>query len=139
MRLEKGFLHWKAELITEFDPFETGLDRFVKLEKGAFIGREALMARQAAGPRKRLVTLEIDSTDAPAHSGASLMRAGRVVGTVTSGDRGYRTGLNLAFAFVAPDCAAPGSVLQADLCGEIVAARVITPSPYDPEHSRMRG
>ncbi|MEM9636522.1 MAG: FAD-dependent oxidoreductase [Pseudomonadota bacterium] len=139
MRLEKGFLHWKAELITEFDPFETGLDRFVKLEKGAFIGREALMARQAAGPRKRLVTLEIDSTDAPAHSGALLMRAGRVVGTVTSGDRGYRTGLNLAFAFVAPDCAAPGSVLQADLCGEIVAARVIAPSPYDPDHSRMRG
>ena len=139
MRLEKGFLHWKAELITEFDPFETGLERFVTLDKGAFIGREALMARQAAGPRKRLVTLEIDSTDAPAHSGALLMRAGRVVGTVTSGDWGYRTGLNLAFAFVAPDCAAPGSVLQADLCGEIVAARVIAPSPYDPDHSRMRG
>ena len=44
MRLEKGFLHWKADLLTEFDPFETGLDRFVRPDKGAFIGQDALRA-----------------------------------------------------------------------------------------------
>ena len=37
MRLEKGYLHWKSEIITEYNPFETGLDRFVKLDKD-FIG-----------------------------------------------------------------------------------------------------
>ena len=42
MRLEKGFLHWKADILTEFDPFETGLDRFVNLEKGDFVGKSAL-------------------------------------------------------------------------------------------------
>ena len=40
MRMEKGFLHWKADLITEFTPYETGLDRFVKPEKGDFIADE---------------------------------------------------------------------------------------------------
>ena len=39
MRIEKGFLSWKADLLTEFDPFETGLDRFVTFDKDNFIGK----------------------------------------------------------------------------------------------------
>ena len=54
MRMEKSFLHWKADLITEFDPFETGLDRFVRLEKGDFIGRDALLKRKSEGLRKKV-------------------------------------------------------------------------------------
>ncbi|WP_170428337.1 GcvT family protein [Ruegeria arenilitoris] len=138
MRMEKGFLHWKADLITEFDPFETGLSRFVKLDKGDFIGKEALLKRQAEGARQQLVTLKIDATHAPAHGGASLMQDGKVVGTVTSGDWGYRVGLNLAYAFVDPDLASEGSTMQLDLCGELVGAEVIAPSPYDPSYSLMR-
>ncbi|MEL6800852.1 MAG: FAD-dependent oxidoreductase [Pseudomonadota bacterium] len=139
MRIEKGFLHWKADLLTEFDPFETGLDRFVKLGKGPFVGRDALMARQTAGPQKRLVTLEVDATHAPAWGGASLMHGDQVVGTVTSGDWGHRVGKNLAYAFVDPDRAEPGNAMALDLCGDRVDVRVIPPSPYDPEFQRMRG
>jgi dimethylglycine dehydrogenase len=138
MRLEKGFLHWKADLITEFDPFETGLDRFVKLEKGDFIGRAALIERHAAGPRKKLVTLRVDTTQAPAHAGASLMRGSDVVGTITSGDWGHRSGMNLAYAFVVPELANPGSRMQLDLLGNLINVEVINPSPYDPAHERMR-
>ncbi|AAV97203.1 FAD-dependent oxidoreductase (plasmid) [Ruegeria pomeroyi DSS-3] len=139
MRMEKGFLHWKADLITEFDPFETGLSRFVKLDKGAFIGKPALLDRQSDGPRKMLVTLQIATDRAPARGGASLMVGQRVVGTVTSGDWGHRVGMNLAYAFVDPELAEPGSEMMLDLCGDMVAARVIAPSPYDPDHARMRG
>ncbi|MEO0700873.1 MAG: FAD-dependent oxidoreductase [Pseudomonadota bacterium] len=139
MRIEKGFLHWKADLLTEFDPFETGLDRFVKLGKGPFVGRDALMARQTAGPQKRLVTLEVDATHAPAWGGASLIHGDQVVGTVTSGDWGHRVGKNLAYAFVDPDRAEPGNAMALDLCGDRVDVRVIPPSPYDPEFQRMRG
>ena len=138
MRMEKGFLHWKADIITEYDPFETGLDRFVKLEKGDFIGKEALLKRQAEWPVRKLATLKVEATHAPAPGGASLMQGERVVGTVTSGDWGHRTGLNLAYAFVDPEHAAEGSTLQLDLCGDLVAATVIPPSPYDPGYSRMR-
>lgn len=139
MRLEKGYLHWKAELTTEYDPYETGLGRFVRLDKGDFVGRDALLKRRADGPRKKLVTLGIDTTDAPAHPGASLMRDGTVVGTVTSGEWGHRTGLNLAYAFVDTVTAGDGRAMQIDLCGTLVGARVIAPSPYDPGMERVRG
>ena len=138
MRMEKGFLHWKADLITEFDPFETGLSRFVKLDKQDFIGKAALLKRQAAGPQCKLVTLKIYTNHTPAHPGASLMQDNTVVGTITSGDYGHRVGMNLAYAFVKPDFAAVGSSLQLDLCGEHIAAHIIEPSPYDPRFERMR-
>ncbi|WP_422076036.1 aminomethyltransferase family protein, partial [Sulfitobacter geojensis] len=138
MRMEKGFLHWKADLITEFDPFETGLSRFVKLDKQDFIGKAALLKRQAAGPESKLVTLKIDTDHAPAHPGASLMQGNTVVGTITSGDYGHRVGMNLAYAFVKPDFATVGSSLQLDLCGDHIAAHIIEPSPFDPGFERMR-
>ncbi|MEO0944526.1 MAG: FAD-dependent oxidoreductase, partial [Pseudomonadota bacterium] len=138
MRMEKGFLHWKADILTEFDPFETGLERFVKLHKDDFIGRDALLERQAKNHSKTLVTLKIDAKHAPAHGGASLMHGDDVVGTVTSGDWGHRVSMNLAYAFVEPELASLGSQMQLDLCGDLVPAEVIAPSPYDPDHARMR-
>jgi dimethylglycine dehydrogenase len=139
MRMEKGFLHWKADLISEFDPFETGLDRFVKLDKPDFVGKDALIQRQNDGPRKKLVTLKIDATHAPAYGGASLMQGGTVVGTVTSGDWGHRSSLNLAYAFVDTALSGEGTVLDLDLLGDRVSAEIIAPSPYDPGHTKMRG
>jgi len=139
MRLEKGFLHWKADILTEFDPFETGLDRFIRLNKRDFIGRRALHDRRAAGPRKRLVTLKLDTDTAPAHAGASLMLGDTVVGTVTSGAWGHRVGMNLAYAFVDAGLAEAETAMTLDLCGDPVEATVIAPSPYDPEFIRVRG
>jgi dimethylglycine dehydrogenase len=138
MRLEKGFLHWKADILTEFDPFETGLDRFVKIDKGEFVGRPALMQRAKEGKRKALVTLEVDTKGAPAHGGASVMLDGTVVGTITSGDWGHRVGKNLAYAFVEPFLAETGSAIEIDILGEMVPARIVPMGPYDPEYTRIR-
>jgi dimethylglycine dehydrogenase len=130
-----GYLHWKADLLTEFDPFETGLDRFVKLDKPAFVGKAALEARVAQGPHRQLVTLKLDSRTHAAHPGASLMQGDKVVGTVTSGGWGYRTGLNIAYAFVAPDFAAVGTQTKVDVHGSLVDATVIESGPYRSEAS----
>jgi len=138
MRLEKGYLHWKSDILTEFDPYETGLARFVDLEKGDFIGRDALQARKAAGPARSLVTLEVEGTLAPAHPGASVMLPGDVVGTVTSGGWGHRVGKNLAYAFVRPDQGAPGTGLLVDIIGKMTPARVIPSGPYDPANTRVK-
>ncbi|HIL20728.1 MAG TPA: FAD-dependent oxidoreductase [Candidatus Thioglobus sp.] len=137
MRMEKGFLHWKSDLITEYDPYETGLDRFVKMEKGEFIGSSALRERQTKGPTKKLVSLKIDSISAPAHGGASLMDSGRVVGTISSGEWGHRTRMNIAYAFVEPSKAEIGRKMMLDHLGEMVTAEVIEGSPYDPSFSRI--
>ena len=92
---------------------------------------EALMARHAKGPTRKLVTLEVQSTTAPAHPGASLMQNNRVVGTVTSGDWGHRVGKNLAYAFVEPDMSAPGSATHIDILGDLIQATVIEAGPYE--------
>lgn len=139
MRLEKGFLHWKADLLTEFDPFETGLGRFVKMDKAHFVGKEALEQRRDTGSSKRLVTLKVEANHAPAPPGASVMSAGKVVGTVTSGEWGHRVGMNLAYAFVENAFAEVGTMIELDLCGDITAVQVIAPSPYDPGNTLMQG
>lgn len=138
MRLEKGYLHWKADILTEFDPFETGLERFVEMEKGEFIGKTALAERMKKGPAKKLVTLEVVCKHAPAHGGASVIKDGTVVGTVTSGEWGHRLNKNICLAFINPDIAAPGNKMTIDVLGEPVAAHVIDSCPYDRPHQRVR-
>ena len=138
MRLEKGYLHWKADILTEFDPFETGLERFVKLDKEDFIGKTALQSRLDQGPNKKLVTLDVGCDHAAAHAGASVLLDGTVVGTVTSGDWGHRVARNLALAFVRPDLATPGNLASIDILGDHIPAKVIEAAPYDPAGERVR-
>ncbi|WP_227268541.1 GcvT family protein [Roseobacter weihaiensis] len=135
MRMEKGFLHWKADILTEFDPFETGLDRFVRMNKADFVGKAALEKRQAEGLRRKLATLVLDTDTAPAHGGASVMLGDAVVGTVTSGAWGHRVGKNIAYAFIDPAHAAKGTALEVDVIGLRVAAQVTEQALYDPQMS----
>ncbi|WP_405401245.1 FAD-dependent oxidoreductase [Paracoccus sp. Ld10] len=139
MRLEKGYRHWKADLITEFDPLESALDRFVKLDKPDFIGKSALETHVQQGPRRKFVSLVLDCTHAPAHGGDSIMLDGKCVGTITSGGWGYRVGKNIAMGFVDPAVADIGTALSVEVIGEPVPATVVEPCLYDPENKLMRG
>ena len=60
MRVEKGYLHWKADLIYEHNPLEAGLDRFVNLDKPYFVGKKALLRQIDRGQRKKLVSLNVN-------------------------------------------------------------------------------
>jgi dimethylglycine dehydrogenase len=121
-------------LITEFNPFESDLSRFVKMDK-EFIGKAALEKMQANGPRQKFVTLTIDCTHAPAHPGASVVKDGKVVGTIASADWGHRVGKNIAMAFVDPDVSDGISV---EVIGVPVPAQIVEPCLYDPETSLPR-
>ena len=138
MRLEKGYLHWKADILTEFDPFETGLERFVQMEKPEFLGKAALERRLTEGPAKKRVTMMLDSTSAPAHGGASVMLGDQVVGTVTSGGWGHRVGKNIAYAFVDAELCALGTDFEIDVLGTKVSAVVVDPGLYDPDMTHLR-
>lgn len=135
MRLEKGYRHWKADLVTEFTPFESGLARFVDLGKPAFVGKAAL---QAAESRRAFVSVEVHCTHAPAQGGDSIVSGGRIVGTVTSAGWGHRVGKNIAMGFVEPSCADVGTPLQVEIIGEAADATVVPPCLYDPTGSRVR-
>jgi dimethylglycine dehydrogenase len=137
MRLEKSYRHWKSDLITEFNPFESGLSRFVKLEKD-FIGKAALLKQKAEGMRRDFVTLEVHSKDGPAHGGDSLVKDGQVIGTISSSAWGYRVNKNLAMAFIDPAHGAIGTKLGVQYLGTVYDATVIAECQYDPSNSRMR-
>jgi dimethylglycine dehydrogenase len=138
MRLEKGFRHWKADLIYEHNPIESGLDRFVKLDKPDFIGKQGLLAQLERGHRKLFVSMIVDCDIAAAHSGDPIFSSDRQVGTVTSGGYGFRTNKNIAYAFVEPDMANIGTALSLGILGEHYNATVIEPALYDPENKLVR-
>jgi dimethylglycine dehydrogenase len=117
----------------------TGMDRWIAWGKGDFIGREAAMAeRDGAAPRRVLATLELDAVDADASGYEPVWREGRLVGYVTSGAYGHNVGRSLALALIEPGAAEVGTVLSAHIVGVERAARVIPPSPYDPEGAALR-
>lgn len=137
MRLEKGFRHWKADLITEFNPFESELSRFVRMDKD-FIGKPALEKMVAEGPRRRFVSMILDDDTAPAQPGDSILQNGQLVGSVTSGAWGYRVGKNIAMGFVDPQSASIGTGLEVEVIGERRGAVVSDPCLYDPDFALVR-
>ena len=86
LRLEKGYRVWSSDITPEETPFEAGLGFAVKLDKGVdFIGREALIAAKAGGPRKRLRCLVLDDPRSVALGNEPVRVDGEIVGRVTSG------------------------------------------------------
>ncbi len=83
MRLEKNFPTWFRELRPIYGPFEGAMDRFVKLEKNDFIGREAAAREQAEGPKLRRVSFIVDAADADVMGDEPIWaKVGKDYGTV---------------------------------------------------------
>ncbi len=139
MRLEKSYRMVGTELSIEYSAYESAMDRFVKPDKGDFLGREALLAWQQAGMNNRLVTLEVhDVDDADALGNNALLKDGELAGRATSGGFGFRVGKSLALGMVKPAFAEPGAQLAIEILGKSYAATVIPDSPFDPNSERLR-
>ncbi|MDG4880146.1 FAD-dependent oxidoreductase [Mesorhizobium sp. WSM4884] len=83
MRLEKNFPTWFRELRPIYGPFEGSMDRFIKLEKNDFIGREASAKEQAQGPKLRRVSFIVDAADADVMGDEPIWaKVGKDYGTV---------------------------------------------------------
>ena len=129
-----------AELSIEYAALESGLDRFVHLNKGDFIGRQKLSEWKERGFANAMVTIEVhDTTDADAIGGNPIMLPdGEVVGRATSGGYGFRVDKSLAMAMVRPDLATVRTKLMIDILDQRLAATVIEESPYDPTNEKLR-
>ena len=140
MRFEKSYRMVGTELSIEYAALESELGRFVHLNKGDFIGRDALQRWMERGFSNRLVTLEVhDVTDADALGNNPLFVDGELVGRATGGSYGFRVGKSLALAMVRPDLAEVGTEVEMDILGSMHRGTVIPESPYDPENERLRG
>jgi dimethylglycine dehydrogenase len=140
MRLEKSYRLIPREMSIEYAALESGLDRFVRLDKACdFIGKQALQEWQQRGFRNSFVTLEVhDVTDTDARGSEGLYKNGELVGRATSGGFGFRLQKSLALGLVSPEYAAPGTELEIEILGERHPVTVVEESPYDPENSALR-
>ncbi len=138
MRLEKGYMHWKADLIVEHNPVEAGLSRFVASDKADYVGNQGLEKQVAKGLRKTFVVMQIDCGIAPAHSGDPVFLDQQQCGTITSAGYGHRVNKNIAFAYVEPAAASQGQVLQVGILGERYTAEVTPRCLYDPENKLVK-
>ncbi len=138
MRLEKGYRHWKSDLITEFNLFESKLDRFVDMDKD-FIGKPGLALQREAGNRRLFAAMTIDNEVAPAHPGDSILDdEGVAIGTITSAAFGHRTGKNIAFGFVDTRFSHTGTQMNIHHLGGTSPAIVTQLCTYDPKNERVR-
>jgi dimethylglycine dehydrogenase len=108
MRLEKSYRMVGTELSIEYSAFESAMDRFIKMDKGDFLGREELLSWQERGMDNLLVTLEVENVeDADALGNNALIKNGDIVGRATGGGFGFRIDKSLALGMVKPELAEP--------------------------------
>ena len=139
LRIEKSYKLVGTEMSIEYAAMESGLDRFVHLNKGNFIGRDALVKWQQTGFKNQFVTLEVmDVKDADALGNNPIYKDDEVVGRATGGNYGFRVQKSLALGMVKPEFSKVGTQLKMDILGELHKVEVINDSPYDPENKIIR-
>jgi dimethylglycine dehydrogenase len=139
LRLEKSYRAMFRDMNPELTAWESSLDRFIALDKGDFIGRDALIRQKQKGIARRLVTLAIDSNGASTLAHEGVYRDGRLVGRITSGGFAHKLGHDVAFALLPVELSEMGTELEVPILAERRKARVIADSPYDPKSLRCRG
>jgi heterotetrameric sarcosine oxidase gamma subunit len=145
LRLEKGYRAWGRELTPDYTPWEAGLGFAVRLEKGDFLGREALIRAKRNPLTRRCVSLVAGDPDAPlAHGGELILRDGRPVGEVSSAGFGAATDRVVALGYVSSQDGAVDAewlatgAFELDVAGTRMAVQASLKPPYDPAGARVR-
>ncbi len=128
LRLEAAMPLYGHELSEETDPFQAGLGWAVKLDKGNFVGRSALVQKAKDKSRPQRAGLELEGKRI-AREGAAVTREGRPVGRVTSGTFAPTLAKTIAMAYLEPAYLAPGTACDVDVRGKAVPSRVV-PMPF---------
>jgi 4-methylaminobutanoate oxidase (formaldehyde-forming) len=139
LRLEKGYRVWGADITPDENPYEAGLDFAVKLDKGDFVGREALLAARDRPLQRKLVCLVLEDPRSVALGSEPVRVEGEVVGRVTSGGYGYTVARSIAYAYLPAEVATTGREVEVEIFGERVAGEVADEPLWDPKGERIRG
>jgi glycine cleavage system T protein len=135
-RLEKGYRVWGADITPEDTPYEAGLGFAVKLDKGDFIGRDALLGKQE--PDRKLACLVLDDPRSVALGSEPVRVDGRLVGRVTSGGYGYTVERSIAYAYLPTEDANVGTRIEVEIFGAWVGGEVAAEPLYDSAGSHLR-
>jgi glycine cleavage system aminomethyltransferase T/glycine/D-amino acid oxidase-like deaminating enzyme len=139
LRLEKGYRVWGADITPDETPFEGGVGFCVKLDKrGGFVGRGALIEARERGPRSLLRCLTLADPRSIALGNEPVRVGGEIVGRVTTGGFGYTVGRSIAYAYLPPQAAEPGTAIEVEIFGRWVEGEVGTEPLFDPKGERIR-
>jgi 4-methylaminobutanoate oxidase (formaldehyde-forming) len=138
LRLEKGYRVWGTDITPDENPYEGGVGFCVKLDKGHFFnGREGLLDAKEAGPRSQLCCLTLADPHSIALGNEPVRVDGDVVGRVTSGGYGYTVERSIAYAYLPPERAEPGTAVEVEIFGRWVEGEVATEPLFDPKGERV--
>lgn len=137
MRLEKGWGVWTLEFRPDFNAVESGMEAFINWKKD-FVGKAATEKFRDEGVKQKLVTLTIDVDGIDVTGDEAILRGGEAVGYVSSGGYAHRVGKSMAMGYVAAEQAAPGTVLQVEILGQMYDAEVQGAPLYDANGANMR-
>ena len=129
LRLEAKLALYGHEISDTINVWEAGLDRFCKMEKPEFIGRDALEEAKAVGGNRTLVGLEMIERGIARDGYKVFDEAGAEIGYVTSGSYAPFLKKNIALAYVPPQFANVGTILKVEIRGQGVKAQVV-PTPF---------
>jgi glycine cleavage system aminomethyltransferase T/glycine/D-amino acid oxidase-like deaminating enzyme len=138
LRLEKGFRLWGVDIHTEYTPYEAGLDFAVDLNKGDFVGRDALLRLKETGVARKLVCLALDDPAVVVMGKEPILNTDLVVGYVTSANFGYSVGSSIAYGYVPQSLASAGTPLTVLFFGTRHHATVCQEPLFDPTGGRMK-
>jgi aminomethyltransferase len=124
LRLEMAYRLYGSDMDDTTTPLEAGLAWVVKLDKGEFVGREALLRQREQGLARKLVGFTLTDPGIPRH-GYGVLQDGRKVGDVTSGTKSPSLGTSVGLAYVPTALAAEGSTFAVEIRGRAAAARVV--------------
>jgi glycine cleavage system aminomethyltransferase T len=137
LRLEKGYRAWASDISPDSDPYQSGLGFCVKLDKGEFIGRSALLKKKEAPADTKLACLVLEDARSVALGSEPVRIDGKVTGRVTSGGYGYTVQKSIAYAYV-PSSAAVGTPVEVEIFGTWVPGEIAKDPLYDPKGEKIR-
>jgi dimethylglycine dehydrogenase len=135
-RLEKSFPAWALELSLDYTAVEADMERFVKLDKTDFVGKDAVM--NYPPPREKFVTLTVAAGDCAIWGDEAIFLHNEPVGYVTSGGFGPASAQHIALGYVNCDAYRPGEQFSVEILGQLRPAVLQTEPLYDPSGSKMR-
>ena len=138
LRIEKAYRGWGAELTNEVTMLDADMERFIKLDKEGFVGRDATLKQRGEERSMQLIYFEVEATDSEVRGGEPIFSREEYVGVTTSGGYGHVVEKSLGFGYVEPRLAEHGTELQVGLLGERLQAVVLGGPAYDPANDRLR-
>jgi 4-methylaminobutanoate oxidase (formaldehyde-forming) len=143
LRLEKGYVHWGADVTPDDTPFEAGLGYCVKLEKANFIGRNALLRQKELGLKRKRVIFTLKDPESLLYHEEPIYRNGELACGNTHGAYAHFLGCAIGMGYLKnPEGITDDWILngayEIEVEGRRIPAQVHLKAPYDPKSEKVK-